>query len=203
LLGLGLVLCSGREYRRPARSDISSKFERSTYVTGVGYLLDGLPRDLDDTEVMLLQRSMPELLAESLDLGEPTGSRRGGCGRPQQQRAPPPQRNLVRMIVFNVLMWVQAWICWAMPHILYFMGETMRLEREYKVTQTLLSIVNMWFNAIRSMSDGVAGQFVGDVFQYATKGVEDALKDFADPDVRNRGARENRDNRPRGHARRR
>jgi len=89
-----------------------------------------------------------------------------------------------------VLICARAWICWLLPHVLFLMGEAVRLEREYKVTQTLLGTATMWFKAIRSMSDGMAGQFVGDVFQYATKGVEDALKEFADPELGDKG-REN------------
>lgn len=199
--GVELVINSGREYRRPQR-DSSSKFERSAYITGVGYLLEGLPRDLDDNEVMLLQRSLPAPLAELLDFrsdGAAGVANRGCRGQQQQHRRPPAQRNLVHVVVLNVLMWAQAWICWLLPHVLFLMGETMRLEREYNVTQTLLGIATMWFNAIRSMSDGMAGQFVGDVFQYTTKGVEDALKDFADPEMRDR----RRDNGQRGYARRR
>ncbi|KAK5660228.1 hypothetical protein OQA88_12762 [Cercophora sp. LCS_1] len=181
--GLDLVINSGRESNPHPRSDYhyNSAFERSSYVTGVGYLLDGLPRDLDDTEVMMLQRSIPPSLADSLEFQD--ARRRGDAGMQRPER----QRNLVHMIVLHVLMTLQAWICWALPHVLFFLGETMRVEREYKVTQTLLAVATAWFNAVRSMGDGLAGQIVADAFRYTTKGVESALKDFANPDVRNAG----------------
>lgn len=144
----------------------------------------------------MLQRSIPPALADSLDLHD--ARRHGEAGMQHPKR----QRNLVHMIVLRVLVTLQAWICWALPHVLFFLGETMRVEREYKVTQTLLAVATAWFNAVRSMGDGLAGQVVADAFRYTTKGVEEALKDFANPELRNPGYGAYDRRNARGHQRR-
>ncbi|WEW54870.1 hypothetical protein PRK78_000296 [Emydomyces testavorans] len=45
--------------------DADASFVRSLYITGVQYLLDGLPPDLTPTEVMNIQMKLPEKLRDS------------------------------------------------------------------------------------------------------------------------------------------
>lgn len=179
-VGLDLVINAGRESSRCARSDYSSSFERSSYITGVGYLLEALPKQLDDNDIMSLRQHITPRLAESLELypHEPAPYRENG-------RRSEEGRNLVHSLVLQILLWVQMLICWATPHLLFFAGETMRMEREYNVSQTLLRLATAALNTLYNMREGVAGQVIGGAVRYFAIGFEGALKEFADPEIRN------------------
>lgn len=168
--GVDLITNAGRESRCGIGAEYNSPFERTAYVDGVSYMLRGLPRDLDETEVAVLRRSMPEPLADALP----------GSSMPREhKRRPLREGNFVHNLLFNILMFLHVWICWAMPHALYLAGELMRFERANKITEHVLSAVVTAVNALRRIGDGIAGQVISDVCEYMAQGISGALKEFA------------------------
>lgn len=52
----------------PSNPDPNPAFERRAYLDGIAYLLQGLPRDLDEVEVNILRGSLPGPLRHEVDL---------------------------------------------------------------------------------------------------------------------------------------
>ncbi|KAK0715748.1 hypothetical protein B0H67DRAFT_645453 [Lasiosphaeris hirsuta] len=167
---IDLITNASRESRCGMSAGYSSPFERAAYVDGVSYMLRGLPRDLDETELTVLRRSMPEPLADALP----------GSSKPRgHTRRPLREGNFVHNFLFNILMFLHVWICWATPHALYLAGTLMRFERTNKITEHVLAAVVAAVNALRQIGDGIAGQVISDVCEYTTQGISAALKEFA------------------------
>jgi len=165
---------SGQESKRSPSPDYDSAFERSSYVTGVRYLLDGLPEDLDESEVMFLQSSMPPTLIESFDLPASRNSRL----RRSEQREPQAPHNLIHRIMICVLTYLEMCWNWTWPRALFCLGEIMRVEREHQVVKIVLNMTTTLFLALCNMWDTFAGQAASRVLRYGTEGVEGAFKEF-------------------------
>ncbi|KAK3400152.1 hypothetical protein B0T20DRAFT_350324 [Sordaria brevicollis] len=57
--GTSLLVNAAEESRRSGHGTYSTNFERSTYITGLQNLLNGLPPDLRDAEISTLQHAIP------------------------------------------------------------------------------------------------------------------------------------------------
>ena len=174
--GVELVLNSSQESCN-AGSHYNASFERGSYITGVQYMLKGLPRNLGDTEVMILQRSMPQSLRQmpEEDLGQ-SGRRKESLHK---------DRNLVHTIVLSLLMHVHICVTWFIPHLVALMGEVVRFERDHKMAESIFGLCVVTCNALRKMGDGVAGQVLSDALEYTASGVSGAFKEFAEDELRN------------------
>ncbi|KAL8372052.1 hypothetical protein RB595_001715 [Gaeumannomyces hyphopodioides] len=64
----------------PSNPDPNPAFERRAYLDGVAYLLQGLPRDLDEVEVSILRGSLPDPLRHEANLRQRNGPTSGGGG---------------------------------------------------------------------------------------------------------------------------
>ncbi|KAK0643610.1 hypothetical protein B0T16DRAFT_186313 [Cercophora newfieldiana] len=174
--GIELITSSIEESKHCADPDYyNSAFERSSYVTGVRYLLDGLPEDLDESEVMFLHSSMPPPLVEGMDYPATRNSR----VRRREQLEPQAPPNLVHKIMILVLTYLELGWNWAWPRALYLTGEIIRVERERQVLRVLLEIATVVFMWVCSMWDSFAGQTASRALRYGTEGVEGAFKEFA------------------------
>ncbi|KAL8380584.1 hypothetical protein RB595_005046 [Gaeumannomyces hyphopodioides] len=71
----------------PANPDPNPVFERRAYLDGVAYLLQGLPRDLDESEVSILRGSLPDPLRQEAALRQ-RNHLGGGCGELQRSSGP-------------------------------------------------------------------------------------------------------------------
>ncbi|KAK0627210.1 hypothetical protein B0T14DRAFT_131315 [Immersiella caudata] len=174
-IGLDLLMGSGQESERTPSPNYDSYLERSSYVSGVRYLLDGLPEDLDESEVMLLQSGMPQPLVEGNDVPLSRNSR---VRRSEQHELPLPP-NLIHRVMILLLTYLEMGWNWTWPRALFFMGEVMRVEREHQVLRVLLEVAVVVFQWVCAMWDSFAGQTASRVVRYSTEGVEGALKEFA------------------------
>lgn len=170
---MGLIVNGYQESKSDMNSNHNPRFERTAYVDGVAYLLKGLPRDLDETEISLLQRSMPPCVGDRfLDEDEAASAASDATSK-----------NVVHSGLLFMLIYVLACIRWAAPYILLFFSQLMRYEREYKVSENVLGTtmagVTVWLGVMRRFGDGVAGQVLSEAFDYTAEGVSGALKDFA------------------------
>ncbi|KAL8399927.1 hypothetical protein RB594_000369 [Gaeumannomyces avenae] len=62
----------------PSNPDPNPAFERRAYLDGIAYLLQGLPRDLDEVEVSILRGSLPDPLRHDANLRQRNGLTNGG-----------------------------------------------------------------------------------------------------------------------------
>jgi hypothetical protein len=166
---------SGQESERIPNANYDSYLERSSYVSGVRYLLDGLPEDLDESEVMLLQSGMPQPLVEWNDFPLSRNSR----VRRSEQHEPQSPPNLIHKIMILMLTYLEMGWNLTWPRALFFMGEVMRVEREHQVLKVLIEVAAVVFQWVSAMWDSFAGQTVSKVVRYGTEGLEGALKEFA------------------------
>lgn len=176
--GLDLIRNSYQESKRSASPDYDDGFERSSYVNGVRYLLDGLPDDMDESEVIALQSSMPGPLVESLEF--PAG-RHSRCRR-NQEREPLPSPNLVHRITLLVLRCLQRWLDWAVPTACLIVAEMLRLEKEHHILKVLLEFATVLLQACCAIWASFAGQTTSRVLQYGVEGVEGAFREFRRPE---------------------
>ncbi|KAK4450080.1 hypothetical protein QBC34DRAFT_81507 [Podospora aff. communis PSN243] len=184
-LGLDLAMRSGQESERVHSANYDSNLERSSFISGVRYFLEALPDNLDDSEVMLLQNSMPRALVEGNDSSLSRNSRVGRSVQYEPQTPP----NLVHRITIQLLTYLEMWWNWTWPTALYFLGEAMRLEREHQVMKVLLEVAAVVFVWVSTVWDSFAGHTASKVVRYGTEGVEGALKEFANRKGRGQRAR--------------
>jgi hypothetical protein len=173
---MDLVVNAAQESKAQVGDNYNGPFERAAYIDGVAYMLKGLPRDLDETEVSVLRRSMPPALGDTTPLALEGPE-------PSAWTERPTSRNLVHSTCLFILVYASACMRWLMPYVLLFFSELMRYEREYKVSENILGTTVAGFTAglgaMRKIGDGVAGQVLAEAFDYTAEGVSGALKDFA------------------------
>jgi hypothetical protein len=167
---------SCQESDRTTSPSYDSYLERSSYISGVRYLLDGLPEDLDESEVMQLQSGMPQHLVERNDVARSRNSRL----RRSERHKPQPPPNLIHRVMILLLTYLEMWWNWTWPRALFFMGEIMRLEREHRLLRVLLEVAAVVFQWVYVVWDSFAGKTASRVVRYGTEGMEGALKEFAD-----------------------
>ncbi|KAK3390912.1 hypothetical protein B0H63DRAFT_466771 [Podospora didyma] len=183
-LGLSLILSAGRnsratQYREPQ----DCRYERQAYISGLKFILQGLPEDLDGGELRALRDSMPAQLADTLPALDEDNARLGWRRRRSNNG------NFIHNSLLFILVYLNAWVRWFMPYIFYWFSELMRYEREHKVLESVIgtgmAAARAGYVAIRKMGDGVPGQFLSELFQYASAGVSGAFKEFAESELRN------------------
>ncbi|KAK3688573.1 hypothetical protein B0T22DRAFT_157952 [Podospora appendiculata] len=157
-------------------------FERSTYVNGLSWLLQGLPPDMDIDEVTSLQRALPLTLAgtksgSGLDDGDP---------RWQQPSGSP---NMVHSILLSLLIYMNEWRRWATPQIIYYSGEFIRYEQEHHVGRSVFTwamyAVTTGAAKLGQLGDGATGQMMQEMLRYTVEGVTGALQEFAKTELGN------------------
>lgn len=169
---------------RSARYDAA--FERRAYLDGLSYLLRGLPRDLDTSEVASLRKSLPAPLAEAV----PSGKRNGQPGfqkffhRQKHGGEPTLLQRGMKIAVANVILLV----CMIWPYVLILLKQGAHYERKYKVSEQLLGRGIVLVNAlgkrsavvsqvIGKMGDGVVGQVVNGAVAWTVHGVASGISE--------------------------
>ncbi|KAK1759446.1 hypothetical protein QBC47DRAFT_398254 [Echria macrotheca] len=121
--GLDLVVTAGRESTRWDDHDFSPAFERSSYITGVGYMLQGLPKDLNEKDLTVLYQHVSPRQAASLQLAGHAPDQRRSRGQMLED-----QENIVYRISFLVLSFL-----WAItPNPGRVIKWLLRFEREHQ-----------------------------------------------------------------------
>ncbi|KAH6982423.1 hypothetical protein EDB80DRAFT_825103 [Ilyonectria destructans] len=117
---------------RPAVAEEDVTFERKAFIDGVTYLLKALPQAFDVCELRRIQSALPEDVTH-LDLR----AFRPGAG--STQSASGQSRSIlhrgVRIGVVNLIFFLS----FLMPYLMYLLRYAARMERKYKVSETLVS----------------------------------------------------------------
>lgn len=192
--GLELLISAVEESKNTAaiRPGMSAPhdpaFERRAYLDGVAYLLRGLPRDLDETEVSVLSRALPSTVAGV----QPNA--RGQLAFPQYasdgDMKPSMLHNTTRMVVTRTIVW----FCILWPYILFLLKWLAAYERKHRISdqvvaqgRALATACGRWTvgmsEAIVSKGDGRVGQALADAVAWTvhdmvagvSEGVQDGL----------------------------
>ncbi|KAK3323441.1 hypothetical protein B0T19DRAFT_204424 [Cercophora scortea] len=160
-------------------------FERSTYVNGISWLLQGLPRDMDTDEVASLQRALPRTLSGAgpgVGLGLDGGDARFG-------QRPQGRSNIVHSILLSLLICMDACRRWATPQLVYYGGEFIRYEQEHHVGRKALNWAMFAATTgaawLGQLGDGATGQMMQELLKYTVEGVTGALQEFAKTELAN------------------
>lgn len=180
------------------REDESESFERKAYVDGVTYLLRGLPEDLDEYETDLIHDALPPQLAS-----KEVSLSRSGVATPLASYGMQKSvvHRLVQMLVFNLFLLGH----FLLPYIITILKSAAKVERKYKISETIVGHGINCFNAagrqcgrmaevVLATRDGKPEQGVPGAFSWAvdeiTRGISDGVGDgLAVTRVRDTGER--------------
>ncbi|KAH7113439.1 hypothetical protein EDB81DRAFT_848759 [Dactylonectria macrodidyma] len=143
-----------------AEEDVA--FERKAFIDGLTYLTKALPQDLDVCELRRIQSALPGHVTH-LDLG----AVRPRAGSTQSASSQPRSilHRGVQMTVVNLI----SFLSFLVPYLMYLLRYAARMERKYKVSETVvghgLDFVNSIVKQSASftetmcrMNDGKVGQ---------------------------------------------
>jgi len=163
------------------REDESESFERKAYVDGVTYLLRGLPTDLDEYEADLIRSALPSRCA-----AQEVVLSRSGVATPMPGSGLPKSlvHRLVQMIVLNLFLLMH----FLLPYIITIFKSAAKVERKYKISETIVGHGMDCFNAAGRhfgrvaevvLSDGRPEQGASGTFSWAveeiTRGISDGV----------------------------
>ncbi|KAK7431472.1 hypothetical protein QQZ08_001962 [Neonectria magnoliae] len=167
---------------KPAVADENVVFERKAFIDGVTYLLKALPSDLDACELSRIQRALSSDTAH-VDLASVRpGAGSGGAASSSQPRS--ILHRGVQMTVVNVIFVLS----FLMPYLMYLLKYAARMERKYKISETVVShgleIVNSIGKQSASitetmcqMNDGKVGQVLLEAMLWTIDGVAQGISD--------------------------
>lgn len=125
-IGTSLLVNAAEESRRSGHGTFSSNFERSTYITGLQNLLNGLPPDLRDAEVATLQHAIPLAVVTKIVQQEQDSSCGGGGNKPKSNGGTRHSKNegiykenLLHKFLLWFLIFIDGWVWYIWPKILY------------------------------------------------------------------------------------
>lgn len=183
--GMELLISAVDESKNAARSTAyNAAFERSAYLDGLSYLLRGLPRDLDATEVDALRKALPESMTECSSAGGGPTSRPQFFAGPNDDSQPTLLQQVMKLVVAKAIVW----FCIIWPYVLFLLKLGAHYERKYKVSEQLLARGIVFANAlgkrsyaisqvIGNMGDGVVGQVVNDAVAWTVHGVATGISE--------------------------
>ncbi|KAJ9138926.1 hypothetical protein NKR23_g8229 [Pleurostoma richardsiae] len=175
----------------PANAGYSPAFERKAYIDGVSFLLKGLPRDLDESEMIALGSSLPTTFGSmSATGGLPNSASSQAYG----------ERNVLHRSIQTVVVKLFVLLHLIMPYVIFLLRQLAQLERKYKVSENVVGQTIELANAfgrcsvslsgtIYNMSDGKVGQALANVFAWAIEGVAGGISDGVGEGLARVGAR--------------
>ncbi|KAK0722233.1 hypothetical protein B0T26DRAFT_749654 [Lasiosphaeria miniovina] len=207
--GLNLIMSSGQEavygtvcagqVTASAPGDYDAQLERATYIDGVKYLLDGLPRDLDGAEVAGLRLAMPAELADSvalLDEDPQTRHRRvrqkhhHHQGGRRWRSTSTEDRGLAHSCMMFVLGWLVSCLSWCRPLFFLWAAAVLRVEREFKLAEKIMRfavvLAREVCEAVVTVSNSPTGHAMSDALGFASDGVSGFLYEFARDEMTSR-----------------
>jgi hypothetical protein len=161
---------------KPAVAEEDVTFERKAFIDGVTYLLKALPPDLDVCELRRIQSALPEDVAH-LDLG---AVQQGGDGSTQSASGRP--RSILHRSVQIIVVSLIFVLSFMLPYLMYLIRHIARMERKYKVSETVVGHGLNFVNSIGKqslsltetmcqMNDGKVGQALLEAFIWTVDGV--------------------------------
>ncbi|KAK7397950.1 hypothetical protein QQX98_012687 [Neonectria punicea] len=167
---------------KPAVADEDVVFERKAFIDGVTYLLKALPSDLDACELSRIQCALPSDAIHGDLATIRSGASSGGAPSSSQPRS--ILHRGVQMTVVNVIFVLS----FLMPYLMYLLKYAARMERKYKISETVVShgleIVNSIGKQSASitetmcqMNDGRVGQGLLEAMLWTIDGVAQGISD--------------------------
>ncbi|KAK3379916.1 hypothetical protein B0T24DRAFT_696023 [Lasiosphaeria ovina] len=197
--GLNLIMSSGQEAvygtvcagqaTAAAPGDYDAQLERATYIDGVKYLLDGLPRDLDGAEVAGLRLAMPAELVDSVALLDEDPQTRHRRAR-QKRSTSTEDRSLAHSCMMFVLGWLVSCLSWCRPLFFLWAAAVLRVEREFKLAEKIMRfavvLAREVCEAVVTVSNSPTGHAMSDALGFASDGVSGFLYEFARDEMTSR-----------------
>ncbi|KAG8669203.1 hypothetical protein FPOAC2_08522 [Fusarium poae] len=164
-----------------AEEDVA--FERKAFVDGLTYLLKALPRDLDEGELKRIQSALPDnVKQQDLSLIQAERDPDRATNRTNQQRS--IIHRGVQMTVVNLIFFFS----FLMPYLLLLVRYAARVERKYKISETIIGhgvdLANSigkqsasLTEAVGQMNDGKVAQALLEVFVWTVDGVTQGISD--------------------------
>ncbi|KAI3574012.1 hypothetical protein IWW34DRAFT_752901 [Fusarium oxysporum f. sp. albedinis] len=161
---------------RPAVAEEDVTFERKAFIDGVTYLLKALPRDLDVCELRRIQSALPEDVAHL----DQVAVQQGGDGLTQSASGR-PRSILHRSVQITVVSLIFV-LSFMLPYLMHLIRHIARMERKYKVFETVVGHGLSFVNSIGKqslsltetmcqMNDGKVGQALLEAFIWTVDGV--------------------------------
>jgi hypothetical protein len=180
-----LLISAVDESKNAARSAAyDAAFERSAYLDGMSYLLRGLPRDLNASEVATLKKALPDAVTECLSTVSRPASRARLSNGANDDGQPTLLQQVMKLVVARAIIW----FCVIWPYVLFLLKLGAHYERKYKVSEQLLARGLILANAlgkrssaisraIGNMGDGVVAQVVNDAVAWTVHGVASGVSE--------------------------
>ncbi|KAL5592231.1 hypothetical protein FOBRF1_013257 [Fusarium oxysporum] len=160
---------------RPAVAEEDVTFERKAFIDGVTYLLKALPPDLDVCELRRIQSALPEDVAHL----DQVAVQQGGDGLTQSASGR-PRSILHRSVQITVVSLIFV-LSFMLPYLMYLIRHIARMERKYKVSETVVGHGLNFVNSIGKqslaltesmcqMNDGKVGQALLEAFIWTVRG---------------------------------
>lgn len=178
--GIALVDNAREESKETREQGATTPFERSAYIDGVSYLLKGLPRDLDETEVTVLRKA----LRSPLVVPPPAGSvRRASTARDVRRK-----RSIVHRVVQMFVAQAIVCFCAVWPYALLMFHYMTRFERRYNLARGLIALNVGLASAFAGHGKNIAvafndmlasrtGQTIADTLSHALESMASGISD--------------------------
>ncbi|KAI5463345.1 hypothetical protein BGZ63DRAFT_353034 [Mariannaea sp. PMI_226] len=171
---------------KPAVVDDDIMFERKAYIDGLTYLLKALPQDLDACELRRIESVLPKGVTQHHSTTLPgAGSSAGRFSR--ASRHSQPRSILHRSVQTTVVNMIFLW-SFLMPYLMYLLKYAARMERKYKLSETVVSHGMEFVNSIGKqsasltesmyqMNDGKVGQALTGALVWTVDGLAQGISD--------------------------
>ncbi|KAL0472329.1 hypothetical protein QR685DRAFT_570933 [Neurospora intermedia] len=175
--GTSLLVNAAEESRRSGNSAFSSDFERSTYITGLQNLLNGLPLDLRESEIATLQHAVPPaVVTRIIQESSPTEHNKSEVKRKDVYR-----ENLLHKFLLWIFCLVDRWVWFVWPKLLCFYARMKQVsqDRGQEVAGSLgrgaLSVASATVFVVNQEPVMEAARGIG---KWVYEGVSGAVTDF-------------------------
>lgn len=180
---------AAEESRRSGNSAFSSDFERSTYITGLQNLLNGLPLDLRESEIATLQHAVPPaVVTRIIQESSPTEHNKSEVKRKDVYR-----ENLLHKFLLWIFCLVDRWVWFVWPKLLCFYARMKQVsqDRGQEVAGSLgrgaLSVASATVFVVNQEPVMEAARGIG---KWVYEGVSGAVTDFVAMKVAERSGRQ-------------
>ncbi|KAK3487730.1 uncharacterized protein B0T23DRAFT_213244 [Neurospora hispaniola] len=125
--GTSLLVNAAEESRRSVNSTFSSNFERSTYITGLQNLLNGLPLDLRESEITILQHAVPPaVVTRIIQESSPTEH-----NKPEVKHKDVYRENVLHKFLLWIFCLVDRWVWFVWPKLLCFYVRMKQVSQDH------------------------------------------------------------------------
>lgn len=120
---------AAEESRRSGNSTFSSNFERSTYITGLQNLLNGLPIDLRNAEIATLQHAIPPAVVRKIvQESSPTKDNKPSDTKHNKNVQ---RENLLHKFLLWIFCLVDRWVWFVWPKVLCFSVRMKQISQDH------------------------------------------------------------------------